>query len=197
MLIDLLFQDPFAYLTLAIALLFAFTIHEYSHAQIADFQGDHTARDLGRLTVNPFAHFDLMGAFFLFLFGFGWGKPVPFNPYNLRNKKWGPALVALAGPISNFIMAVLVGLLLRYLHLSGGALLNFFVMFVWLNLMLGVFNLIPVPPLDGSHLLGAIIPMKTVGFFGIIIAVFFMMYIGSPYIVQPLFRLITGLSLVF
>ena len=197
MLINALFTDPISYLMMAVSLLFALTVHEYAHAQVADWQGDHTARAMGRLTLNPLAHLDAVGALFIFTMGFGWGKPVPFNPYNLRNKKWGPALVALAGPISNFIMAVLVGLLLRYLHLSGGALLNFFVMFVWLNLMLGVFNLIPAPPLDGSHLLGAIIPMKTVGFFGIIIAVFFMMYIGSPYIVQPLFRLITGLSLVF
>ena len=206
MLIDVLFSNPLSYLMMAASLLFALTVHEYAHAQAADWQGDHTARDMGRLTVNPLAHLDAMGALFIFTVGFGWGKPVPFNFYNLKNKKWGPALIALAGPLSNFIMALVVGLILRFGHIGNIQLISFFAMFIWLNMVLGVFNLIPVPPLDGSHLILAVWPGKWEkhkmlfmqgGFLAIITAVIFMMYIGGPYIAQPLFSLITGLPLNF
>jgi len=206
MLIDILFTNPVSYLMMAVSLLFALTVHEYAHAQAADWQGDKTARDMGRLTLNPFAHLDAIGALFIFTLGFGWGKPVPFNSYALKNKKWGPALVALAGPLSNFIMALAVGLLLRFGHFGNEQLLNFFAMFVWLNVLLGVFNLIPVPPLDGSHLALAVWPWRWEkhrvlfmkgGFLAIIVAVLFMMYVGGPYIAQPLFSLITGLPISF
>ncbi len=206
MLIDVLFSNPLSYLMMAASLLFALTVHEYAHAQAADWQGDHTARDMGRLTVNPLAHLDIVGALFIFTVGFGWGKPVPFNFYNLKNKKWGPALIALAGPLSNFIMALVVGLILRFGHIGNIQLISFFAMFIWLNMVLGVFNLIPVPPLDGSHLILAVWPGKWEkhkmlfmqgGFLAIITAVIFMMYIGGPYIAQPLFSLITGLPLNF
>ncbi len=140
------------------------------------------------------------------MLGFGWGKPVPFNPLNIRNKKWGPAIIGLAGPGSNFFVAIVIGLLMRFVNLANPGLLNFFVIFVWLNILLGVFNLIPVPPLDGSHILFAVlsgrferykIALLRGGLFSLFIAIFFMVYIGSPYIAQPLFRLITGLSGLF
>ncbi|MCX6789256.1 MAG: site-2 protease family protein [Candidatus Gribaldobacteria bacterium] len=206
MLINALFTDPISYLMMAVSLLFALTVHEYAHAQAADWQGDHTARAMGRLTLNPLAHLDAVGALFIFTMGFGWGKPVPFNLYALRNKKWGPSLVAIAGPLSNFLMAVVVGMILRFGHLGGERLLAFFAMFVWLNVLLGVFNLIPVPPLDGSHLALALWPWKWEkhrvlfmqgGFMAIFVAIIFMMYIGGPYIAQPLFSLITGLPMGF
>ena len=206
MLISVLFTDPISYLMMAVSLLFALTVHEYAHAQAADWQGDHTARAMGRLTLNPLAHLDPIGALLIFTMGFGWGKPVPFSPYGLRNKKWGASLVAIAGPLSNFIMAVVVGMILRFGHLGGERLLSFFVMFVWLNVLLGVFNLIPVPPLDGSHLALALwpwkwekyrVPFMQGGFMAIIVAIFSMMYIGGPYIAQPLFSLITGLPMGF
>ncbi len=206
MLIDTLFTNPISYLMMAVSLLFALTVHEYFHAQAADWQGDKTARAMGRLTLNPLAHLDVVGALFIFTVGFGWGKPVPFNFHALKNKKWGPALVASAGPLANFMMALVVGLILRFGHINNLQLINFFAMFVWLNVILGVFNLIPVPPLDGSHLILAVWPWKwekyrmafmRSGFLAIITAVIFMMYVGGPYIARPIFSLITGLPLNF
>jgi Zn-dependent protease len=190
----------------AVAILFGFSIHEYSHAQAAYFLGDPTAKLQGRLTINPLAHFDPVGTLLIFIIGIGWGKPVPFNPYNLRNQKWGPALVGLAGPASNFLMALIIGLPLRFLGLSNPFLVSFFSVFVWINLILGIFNLLPIPPLDGSHILLAALPpsmdkikmfLLGSGFFLIILAILFMVFIGFPYICQPLFQLITGMPLQF
>ncbi|MBU4298419.1 site-2 protease family protein, partial [Patescibacteria group bacterium] len=143
MLIELLFSNPLIYLMVAIAILLGFSIHEYSHAQAAYLLGDPTAKLQGRLTINPLAHFDPIGTLLIFIIGFGWGKPVPFNPFNLRNQKWGPALVGLAGPLSNFFMALFVGLLLRFFLFGNPGLVFFFSIFVWLNLILGTFNLLP------------------------------------------------------
>jgi len=205
MLIELLFVNPIFYLMVAISILLGFGIHEYSHAQASYLLGDPTAKYAGRLTINPLAHFDPFGTLLIFIIGIGWGKPVPFNPHNLRNQKWGPALVGLAGPASNFFNALIVGLLLRFLEISNPALLAFFSVFVWINLILGVFNLIPIPPLDGSHIFLTILPsafekvklvLQTSPFL-IIIALLFMFYIGFPYICRPLFYLITGIPLPF
>lgn len=205
MLIRILFLEPELYLMIAIAILFGLSIHEYSHAEAANSLGDPTAKYMGRLTINPLAHFDPIGTLLIFIFGIGWGKPVPFNPYNLRNQKWGPALVGLAGPSSNFLSALIVGTLLRFLELKNPVLIAFFSVFVWINIILGVFNLIPIPPLDGSHIFLTLLPPSLEKFkliiyanpFLIIIAIFFMFYIGFPYICVPLFRLITGMPLPF
>ncbi len=185
--------------------MFGFSTHEYSHAQAAYSLGDSTAKQAGRLTVNPLAHFDPLGTLLIFIMGIGWGKPVPFNPYNLRNQKWGPSLVGLAGPGSNFLSALIVGLLLRFLELSNPSIIAFFSVFIWINLMLGVFNLLPIPPLDGSHIFLNILPSSLEKFkltiqtnpFLIIAALFFMFYIGFPFICRPLFTLITGISSPF
>lgn len=201
MIIQLLFEDPIVYLMAAVSITFALTIHEYAHAQMADLLGDPTAKELGRLTINPLAHLDPIGTIFIFTIGFGWGKPVPFNFLNLRNKRWGPGLIGLAGPASNFLMALVLGLALRFLSPANPGLINFFMIFIWLNLLLGVFNLIPVPPLDGSHILFALLPSRSErikmaflrgGFFSLLLAILFMMYIGLPFIVRPLLILITG-----
>jgi len=206
MLILLLFTNPILYLMVAVSILSAFTVHEYSHAQTAYFLGDPTAKDQGRLTLNPLAHFDPIFTTLIFLFGIGAGKPVPFNPYNLRNQKWGPALVALAGPASNFLMALAIGLALRFLQISNAGLITFFSVFVWINIILCIFNLLPIPPLDGSHILFAVLPpslenikvfLLQSGFLPIIIAIFFMFYVGFPFICEPLFVLITGTRLLF
>ena len=204
MIIDLLFQNPLAYLMVAVSITLALTVHEYSHAQMADLLGDSTARDMGRLSLNPLRHLDPLGAFFIFVLGFGWGRPVPINYFNLKNKEWGPAWIGLAGPLSNFIMAVVVGLILRFVSFSSVGLVSFLSFFVWINLLLGVFNLIPVPPLDGSHILFAIMHSRgkdprmafaSSGIFSLLIAILLMMYLGIPYIVRPLFNLITTATL--
>ncbi len=207
MLIELLFIEPRLYLMVATSILFGFTVHEYSHAQMAHFLGDPTAKYQGRLTLNPFAHFDPLFTTLIFIVGIGMGKPVPFNPYNLRNQKWGPSLVALAGPASNILMALTVGLLLRFLEFSNISLVYFFSIFVWINLTLGIFNLIPIPPLDGSYPLLTFLPFSfekirifllTNSPFLVFFAIFFMWFIGFPLICKPLFALITGMpSLLF
>lgn len=200
MLIELLFANPILYLMVAVSILLGFSIHEYSHAQAAYSLGDSTAKYAGRLTINPLAHFDPFGTLLIFIIGFGWGKPVPFNPYNLRNQRWGPALVGLAGPASNFLLALLIGLLLRFSGLSNPLVVSFFSIFVWLNLILGFFNLLPIYPLDGSHIflsnlpssLGKIKSIFQSPFYSIIIALLVMNFIVIPYICRPVFAIITG-----
>lgn len=204
MIIQLLFSNPLAYFMAAVSIALALSIHEYAHAQAADFLGDHTARDLGRLTVNPLKHLDPIGALLIFTIGFGWGKPVPFNILNIKDKRWGPAIIAAAGPGANFLMAILVTIVWRFVGFSNPGLTNFFFYFVFLNVLLGVFNLIPVTPLDGSHILFAFLGSKADayrmalmrgGIWSLFLAILFMMYFGIPYIVQPvlsLFNLIIG-----
>lgn len=150
-----------------VILLFSAIIHEISHGFSAKIQGDNTAEAAGRLTLNPLPHLDPFGSVILPLllalpaiFGaptviIGWAKPVPYNPSNLRNKKWGSALVAIAGPLSNISIALIFGFILRSLpDFAALPTLNLFLMIiVWINLLLAVFNLIPIPPLDGSKLL--------------------------------------------
>lgn len=145
-------------------------IHEVSHGYAANFLGDPTAKLAGRLTLNPLKHLDLVGSFLVPVFlaivgGFiiGWAKPVPFNPYNLRSGRWGPALVAGAGPLSNIILAVFFGLLLRFGlvgSLFSPATANLVLTIVTINIILALFNLLPVPPLDGSKILFALLPLK-------------------------------------
>ena len=155
-----------------ISLLFYFVIvipsaiiHEYAHGWMANQLGDPTARYAGRLTVDPRAHIDRWGTILmplgLFLltggrFMFAYAKPVPYNPYNLRNQKWGPVWVGLAGPAANFLLAVCFALVYRLFPLSASA--NFFAIIVVVNISLMIFNLLPIPPLDGSKLLYALLP---------------------------------------
>jgi len=207
MMLNLLFSDPLTYLMASVAILLAFTVHEYSHAQAGDLLGDKTARALGRLTLNPLKHIDPLGFIFILIIGFGWGKPVPFNPLNIKNKRWGPALIALAGPMSNLSMAIIIGLILRFVPIANVGLNSFLVIFVWLNVVLGVFNLIPIPPLDGSHIFMAFLDYEKAqrykmtflknNFLSIILAIFVMIYIVLPYIARPLFGLIVGGSPIF
>lgn len=204
MLIQILFENPVLFLIIAMAIIFALAVHEFFHAWMAYYLGDNTAKDQGRLTINPLVHLDLFGTILLFIVGIGWGKPVPFNPYNLRNQKWGPALVALAGPASNFGMAVTIGLILRFIEIPNPYLVFFLSFFIWINLILGIFNLMPVPPLDGSHIFFTLFPsLENVkasiqgSFLFLIAVIFFMIYIGIPFIIRPLFVLITGGPLMF
>ena len=183
-LIDLLFKDPrlfvvafFAVLTTSgIALLLAITIHEFSHAFVAYKLGDMTAKKLGRLSLNPMKHLDPVGSIMLALVGFGWGKPVPFNPFNLKNGyRNGTTMVAMAGPISNFITAAVFALPIRFGFMSWDSPYTLKVLYsftpynliedvlqliILYNIILGVFNLIPVFPLDGSKIALGVLPDK-------------------------------------
>lgn len=207
MIIQLLFTKPILFFIVIIALILALSIHEFSHAQMADFLGDPTPRLEGRLTLNPLAHLDPFGTLLLLFFGFGWGKPVPFNPLNLKDPKRGEILIGLAGPGSNLLMALAVGLFLRFLPFFKKEFsVLFLAYFIWINLILGIFNLIPIFPLDGSRIFLNLLPYSLENFkttilqfspFLIFFAILFMIYLGIPYICQPLFRLISGISLPF
>jgi Zn-dependent protease len=181
--LGLLFEDPvtfFTYVpiilvTIGVALLVAITVHEFSHALVAYRLGDTTAKRMGRLTLNPIAHLDPMGTIMLLLVGFGWGKPVPINPYFLRN--WGlsgTALVSAAGPLSNFVTAALFAIPIRAgvmtwhspgrLSLLGrgpeGFLADILVLVIFYNIILGAFNLLPISPLDGFKIVLGILPRE-------------------------------------
>jgi len=181
------------YLFLIIILLFSIVIHEISHGAVANFLGDPTAKYAGRLTLNPIRHLDPMGSVVLPLilivfrspFLIGWAKPVPINPYNFRDQKWGSTKVAIAGPGSNLLLAIIFGFFSRLLPLEGttksaiivaffqrntealsyllseNVFAQVFLIFsfvIFINVLLAIFNLIPIPPLDGSHILFAFLP---------------------------------------
>jgi Zn-dependent protease len=160
-LLDLLRSDPLAFVLLAAALIEALALHEYAHALAADLQGDRMPRAFGRLTLNPAKHLDPLGTIMLFLAGFGWAKPVEFRPSALSSKRFGAAIVALAGPMMNILLAFLAALALSVVPMGvDGVLFRFLEYFFGLNLILAVFNLLPLPPLDGSRLLTIFLPPK-------------------------------------
>jgi len=147
MLIQLLFQSPLMFITIALAILIAISVHESAHALIALRLGDKTAADLGRTSLNPLAHLDPVGTLLLLFIGFGWGKPVPVNPGNLCNPKRDSFIIALAGPISNFVLAVLLAGLYRLTYnLASEPLQTLILITGYFNLLLLFFNLIPIPP---------------------------------------------------
>lgn len=146
------------FLVWVVCVLAALSAHEFSHALAGTLLGDPTAKVSGRLTLNPLAHVDPLGFIALILVGFGWGKPVPFNPYNLKAKRWGGALVGMAGPASNILLVAVTVLVLKLLFAFSdlsvsNLLVQFLFLFLAINLVLFLFNLLPIPPLDGSKLL--------------------------------------------
>jgi Zn-dependent protease len=172
MLLSALFSDdlsqvPFILLACMFIVFVALPIHELSHAFVAFRLGDRTAKNMGRLTLNPMSHLDPIGTVMIVLFGFGWAKPVPINMNNLRNPKRDMAISALAGPVSNVIVAFIllalsITLGFNYYDLFFGASNtgSFFGFAIMINLWLASFNLIPLPPLDGSHILKAFLPTR-------------------------------------
>ncbi len=197
--------------------LYSVIIHEVAHGVSAFWQGDPTAKYAGRLNLNPWKHIDLWGSIIVPIlmfvslgFAFGWAKPVPYNPYNLKNQKWGPALVALSGPGSNIILAlisaIIAGLINIPLAMKQSIIANFsdmeavaslihgsvgaiffelLIVIIFWNVLLAFFNLIPIPPLDGSKLIFALLPIKneTVAMmeqFGFIFLLIFIMFFSGP-----------------
>lgn len=162
-----LFSNPTAFVAFVVTLAIAFTLHEFSHAAAAVAQGDPTPRMQGRLSLNPVRHIDLVGAIFILLAGIGWARPVQFMPSRLRFGRVGAVLVALVGPISNFVLAFLAAVAIRFGVQSGwiftGSWDTFLSVFFQLNVVLGVFNLLPIPPLDGSRLLSLLLPPSQQG----------------------------------
>jgi len=194
-------------------LIMSIVAHEVSHGYMAGILGDPTAKLAGRLTLNPLKHLDFLGSIVVpsvtYLLGgfiFGWAKPVPYNPYNLKNQKWGPALVGLAGPSSNILIAIFFGILIRLnaeFSILPFAFIEIAGLVVFINLILAIFNLVPIPPLDGSKVLFALIPyryshvqakIEQYGFYILLIFIFFFFQAIFP-IISILFRLITGFSM--
>lgn len=200
-----------ALLMVAIVIL-SVVVHEVAHGYAALWLGDSTAQYAGRLSLNPIKHMDFLGSFvipLLLSFSgviFGWAKPVPYNPYNLRNRRWGEVFVAIAGPISNFILALIFAM---FIKLTAGdtagitSVTYVAILIVQVNLVLAIFNLIPIPPLDGSKILFSILPnqygqlrmtLERFGFLFVLIFVFFFWQLFVP-IVDFAFKLLTGISL--
>lgn len=194
-----------------VILLFSVVIHEVSHGVAALYLGDDTAERMGRLTLNPIKHLDPIGSVFLPLmlilmksgFIFGWAKPVPYNPLNLKMPRRDSAILAFAGPLSNFSLAAVFGLIIRIIVLTSSfvSLLPFLAFIVWINLVLGVFNLLPIPPLDGSKILFYFFPSRELEIFlhqyGIIILFLFIILGGGiilPFI-KLFFSILTGIPL--
>lgn len=193
-------------------LIMSVVIHEISHGFMAEYFGDKTARHAGRLTLNPIKHLDLFGSIILPAvlvlskagFLFGWAKPVPYNPHNLSNKKWGTIAVASAGVMANFFIAIIFGLMLRFAPSFSAPPDFYFIVsaIVVVNLALAIFNLVPIPPLDGSRILLSFLPESNRGIeifeqYSIIFLIIFIVYFSDYLypILSFLFYLITGLRL--
>lgn len=210
--LQILSDDPAAFLLLALSLVGAIALHEFSHALAADLQGDRLPRAMGRLTLNPLRHLDPLGTLCIVLAGFGWGKPVEFRLQALASRRFGGAIVALAGPLMNVLLALIAAVVLTPLteltsDLSGddvqavvraGAIgllpliPRFLFYFLSINVLLAVFNLLPVPPLDGSRLLTIFLPPRRqpiiyfLDRYGILILLVIVFFGGG--LLRPLFR---------
>ncbi len=159
-------------LLLAPPILLALTFHEYAHAFVANRYGDDTAKQSGRLTLNPLRHLDPLGTIMIFLVHFGWAKPVPVNPHRLKNPKKDMLWISAAGPLANMVLAFVSGILLRLIFATGGkpdqysitGLLTFMlIMSMQINLALAIFNVLPIAPLDGSKILFGLLPSRHEG----------------------------------
>ncbi len=196
-----------------IILIFSIVIHEFSHGWMADYLGDPTARYMGRLTLNPIPHIDPIGSVLLPLillvsnagFIIGWAKPVPYNPYNLRDQKNGPAFVGAAGPLSNLLIALIFGIIIRIAMSQGmdmnSSVITMFSIIVYYNVLLAIFNLVPIPPLDGSKVIFYFLPysmhylkesLERNGMILLLLFIFFGFGLIIP-IIDFLFALFTGI----
>ena len=187
-------------LLIAPPILLALTLHEYAHAYVANLLGDDTAKQNGRLSLNPLRHLDLLGTIMIFLVHFGWAKPVPINPYRLKNPKKDMLWISAAGPLANMILALVSGLLLRLFfdvagttarHSVPGVFSMMVFMSMQINLALAIFNMLPISPLDGSKIFSGLLPDKYAH-------IFFSFERYGPFILLALivFGRITGVSIL-
>jgi len=206
-----LFTSPLYFLIYVIAILTAITVHEFAHAWAANRLGDPTARLAGRITLNPLAHLDPLGTLALLIFRFGWGKPVPFDTYNLKNPRRDSALISFAGPAANFILAILFSIVIRLGHLFLGPTAYFLEIiltpFIFLALTLAVFNLLPFHPLDGGKVIVGLLPEKLayqwdeiLQRFGFYLVLFLILPLFGGYslvslIISPIIRILLSLLL--
>lgn len=205
-------NDPIASILTLVIFLYSVVLHEVAHGFMARSLGDQTAEHAGRLTLNPFKHLDLVGSvalpFFLYIIGspflFGYAKPVPYNPNNLSDRKYGPSKVALAGPATNIIVAVLAAVVIRVFHPDPSGITWYLINFmVQINIVLAVFNLMPIPPLDGHWLLMRFLPARwerlkialyQYQWILIMLFIFFIFPLFFP-LLEGLTKLLTGQSL--
>lgn len=191
----LLSQGPIVFLVVLACLIAALSIHEFAHALAADKLGDPTPRLQGRLTLNPLAHLDPLGTILLVFIGFGWGKPVMFDPYNLKNPRRDAAFISLAGPVSNLSLALLAAIILRILFATVGPFTIFtsiLQLIVYFNLLLALFNLIPIHPLDGGKIFIGFLPENEAED-----AEKFLRRYGTLLLIFLIFPLVNGQSPVF
>jgi Zn-dependent protease len=195
-------EDPAAFAMLAITIIVALTLHEFAHAYVADLQGDRLPRAMGRVSLNPARHLDPFGTILIFLVGFGWGKPVEFRPQAFASKRFGSALVALAGPLMNLLLAILAALVFTPIFNSTGCgtLTTFLLTFMGINVILAVFNLVPLPPLDGSRLLTVFLPpdkqhiIYFLDKYGLLILIVLVLF-GGFALLDPIFEFMFSLIL--
>ena len=198
------FNNPFEFIGIFAAFIIAITVHEVSHGYAADRLGDPTPRVMGRLTFNPMAHLDLVGTLMILFAPFGWAKPVPFDPFNLKNPRRDTAIISLSGPTANLLTAIVASLILRIIDpILGGifSVIPFFLqIIVMMNVNLSIFNLIPIFPLDGFHIVEGLLPeeaarqwvqLQPLGFIMIFVLVF-PLFGSSPVltIIQPVINFI-------
>jgi Zn-dependent protease len=199
-------MDPLSLIFTIIILIMSVVLHELSHGYAAVALGDPTPRLQGRLTLNPLRHLDPVGSVLVPIitsfagFTFGWAKPVQWNPYNIRNKRTGEFLIALAGPACNLLIAIVFGLLIRFAPFSA-SFVSISAYVVLINITLALFNLVPLPPLDGSHILFSLLPprfanvrmmIERYSIFFLLIALFVIWPLVSP-LIYVLFGVLTGL----
>lgn len=163
--VDFIQSQPLEALFFVISIVLAVTVHEFAHAYVASRQGDQTARMMGRVSLNPAAHLDPAGSFLFLLAGIGWGRPVMVNPYNLKSGRRGDFYVSIAGIVTNLAVAAIFAIPFRIIQMTGGDIagagsvwLDFARMVIYVNVLLAAFNVIPIPPLDGSKAIGILVP---------------------------------------
>lgn len=200
-------MDGLTLIVSIIILIMSVVVHELSHGYTAELLGDPTPRLQGRLTLNPLKHLELFGSFIVPLitsmvgFTFGWAKPIQWNPYNVKNKRWGELMISLAGPLSNLFIAIVFGLVLRSFGTSlSASFIQIASYVIAINIVLAIFNLIPLPPLDGSKVLFSILPpsmiqvrevLERYSIFFFLIVIFFLWRFVEP-VIPFIFRVITG-----